>query len=230
MKQTKLICAVPILGVLTMAARWALYAFGTDDRGLLVSGRPEAIVVLALSVCAAVLCFLVKEPEKTYPGLVIALGWLALAFGLVRSQNLSDIAFPVLRVFYTLSRFAGAAIALALAWFAWKQQPPAAGLSAGLCGCFVLRLVGSYQLWSREPQIQNYIFALFACLSLAAFSYQQAALEAGLGSRIWRRRFALLGCFLCFAASVSRQNQPAYAFMGLCLFIQALSPAPEKQP
>ena len=93
----------------------------------------------------------------------------------------------------------------------------------------ILRLVASYQVWSRDPQIQDYIFALLGCLCLTAFFYQQTALEAGLGSKIWRLRFAFLGCYLCCAASVGTEvnYNYFYTYAAFGLMTEALAPAPE---
>ena len=35
----------PVLGLLGAVAMWALFAFGTDDRGLLISFHPAALTV-----------------------------------------------------------------------------------------------------------------------------------------------------------------------------------------
>lgn len=223
MKKTNLLVAAPILGALAALSRNGLYQAGVDERGLLTPGRPEAIYLAVLTLAAVVLCFLVQEPEKTRPSHVIPYTWFVTA--MLWPQSLSPAAS--MKPLLIVSQAAGAVLAAAMVYFAVRKKKPVFGLSAGLCVCMILRLVASYQLWSRDPQIQDYIFALLACLCLTAFFYQQTALEAGLGSKIWRLRFAFLGCYLCFAASVDTELNCFYTYAAFGLLTEALAPAPE---
>ena len=228
MKKTDLNFAAPILGCLAMLVRGMMYSDCIDDRGLLIAGRPEVIYLAVLTLAVVVLCFLNKEPEKTRFRTVDAYIWFIAA--LLWPQSLSDTAASTMRLLFALSRYAGAALAAALACFAFRKKKPVFGLSAGLCVCFILRLVACYQVWSRDSQLQDYIFALLGGLCLTAFFYQQTALEAGLGSKIWRLRFAFLGCYLCLAASPSPQFSYPYLWAGIGVQTLALAPAPEETP
>lgn len=223
MKKTNLLVAAPILGTLAALSRNGLYQAGMDERGLLTPGRPEAIYLALLTLAAVVLCFLVQEPEKTRPSHVIPYTWFATA--MLWPQSLSPAAS--MKPLLIVSQAAGAVLAAAMVYFAVRKKKPVFGLSAGLCVCMILRLVASYQVWSRDPQIQDYIFALLGCLCLTAFFYQQTALEAGLGSKIWRLRFAFLGCYLCFAASVGTEVNYFYTYATFGLMTEALATAPE---
>lgn len=228
MKKTDLNFAAPILGLLAALSRNGLYQAGMDERGLLTPGRPEAIYLAVLTLAAVVLCFLNKEPEKSRFRAGDSYIWFAAA--LLWPQSLPDTAASTMRLLFALSRYVGALLAAALAYFAYRKKKPVFGLSAGLCICFILRLVASYQVWSRDPQIQDYIFALLGSLCLTAFFYQQTALEAGLGSKIWRLRFAFLGGYLCFAASVDTELNCFYTYAAFGLMTEALAPAPEATP
>lgn len=228
MKKTNLIFAAPILGIVAMLVRGMMYSDCIDDRGLLMTGRPEVIYLAVLTLAAVVLCFLTKEPEKTRYRAVDAYLWFLMAF--LWPQSLSDTAVSTMRLLFALSRYVGAALAAALAYFAFRKKKPVFGLSAGLCVCFILRLVASYQVWSRDPQIQDYIFQLLACLCLTAFFYQQTALEAGLGSKIWRLRFAFLADYLCLASYMAPQLSYPYLWFGIGVLSLALAPAPEEAP
>lgn len=228
MKKTDLNFAAPILGLLAALSRDGLYQAGMDERGLLTPGRPEVIYLVVLTLAAAVLCFLNKEPEESRFRAGDSYIWFAAA--LLWPQSLPDTAASTMRLLFALSRYIGALLAAALAYFAYRKKKPVFGLSAGLCICFILRLVASYQVWSRDPQIQDYLFELLACLCLTAFFYQQTALEAGLGSKIWRLRFAFLGCYLCFAASVGTEVNYFYTYAAFGLLTEALAPAPEATP
>lgn len=228
MKKIDLSFTATILGILAMLSRNGLYQAGIDERGLLTPGRPEVIYLAVLTLAAVVLCFLVKEPEKTRFRAGDSYIWFIAAF--LWPQSLSDTAASTMRLLFALSRYVGAALAAALAYFAFRKKKPVFGLSAGLCVCFILRLVACYQVWSRDPQIQDYIFQLLACLCLTAFFYQQTALEAGLGSRTWRLRFGFLGCYLCLAACAAQRLSYPYLWFGTGVMSLALAPAPEKAP
>lgn len=220
MNRSKLTYFVPVLGLFAMAARWLLYALGTDDRGLLVSHHPAGYAALLLTVLAAAAVWFAQVPERTLRS--TAVPSLALGLGLLVDSSGTG------SLFFTLSRYGAAVILAAQALYAFQKKMSPSGFSAGLCICLILRLIGSYQLWSRVPQIQNYLFALLSGLCLAAFAYQQAAGEAKLGSPKWRFRFALMGCFLCMAASIGALVQPLYLLFALWLYAQALCPVPEE--
>ena len=220
MHRSKLTFVVPVLGLLAMAARWGLYALGTDERGLLVSHHPAGYVALLLTVLAVAAVWLAQEPERTVKS--TAIQSLALALGLIVDFNEGS------SLFFLLSRYGAAVILAVQALYAFQKKKAPFGLNAGLCVCFILRLIGSYQIWSRVPQIQNYLFALLSGLCLMAFAYQQAAGEIGIGSSKWRFRFALMGSFLCMAASIGAKIQFVYLLFGVWLYAQALCPIPKE--
>lgn len=226
MNRTKLTFVVPVLGLFAMAARWVLYALGTDDRGLLVSHHPAGYAALLFTLLAVAAVWFAQEPEKKLKS--TAVQSLALALGLVVSSNGGTGSFAMLNGLLTLSRYAAAVILAVQALFAFQKKSAPFGLGAGLCVCFIFRMVGSYQVWSRVPQIQNYLFALLAGLCIMAFAYQQAAGEAGLGSPKRRFRIALLGCYFCMAASIGATAQIVYLLFAVWLYAQALCPIPKE--
>ena len=55
-----------------------------------------------------------------------------------------------------------------------------------VCSFFALYLVSIYRVWSSTPQLQDYVFAMAACVGVTLFAYQNAALAVGIGSRrLW---------------------------------------------
>ena len=54
MKKTNLLVAAPILGIVAMLVRGMMYSYCIDDRGLLMTGRPEVIYLLHQPVLAAI--------------------------------------------------------------------------------------------------------------------------------------------------------------------------------
>ena len=118
---------------------------------------------------------------------------------------------------FQLTRYLSCAALVILGFFRARGKKDSLCLNALVCIGFIARLVASYQVWSRMPQMQNYVFSLLAVLLLAAFAYQQAAKEVSLGSPLWRLRFGLWGTFACLGASVGATDQPFYLFAALWL-------------
>ena len=90
------------------------------------------------------------------------------------------------------------------------------------CLFFMVHVITFYQLWSSDPQLQNYLFALLGTLALALFSYYTAAFEADCGSRRGTLVSGLAAVYLCLA-ELAWSAQPLlylggalWALTGLC--------------
>ena len=215
MKRTQFWIFAPLLGVAAMVCRYLVFTLGIDSRGLLVPGSLPELLLLALCPLALLCALLAREPECRGKNRLSALANVLLAAGILLPQAGGGSVARLLWFLSRLGTYASAAALCLLAVYRFRKQRPPFGLNALVCIGFLVRLVASYQSWSHIPQMQNYIFPLFASLLLTAFAYQQAAREASLGSPRWRLRFGLLGCFACLAASVP--SQPFYLLAGLWL-------------
>ena len=70
------------------------------------------------------------------------------------------------------------------------------GCSSVVCLFFALYLVCSYQLWSSNPQLQDYVLPMLAGVMATLYAYQNAALAVGIGSRrMWLATGMLAICF-----------------------------------
>ena len=69
-----------------------------------------------------------------------------------------------------------------------------------VCLFLMVHIVTRYQLWSGNPQIQDYVFDLLAMVALTLFSYQCTAFEADRGNRQLQLGTGLLAILLCGAA------------------------------
>ena len=122
MKKTNLLVAAPILGLLAALSRNGLYQAGTDQRGLLTPGRPEAIYLAVLTLAAVVLCFLIREPEKTRPSHATSYAWFTMA--MLWPQSLPSAG--AMKSLLIVSQAAGAVLAAATVSFAIRSSvsPP----------------------------------------------------------------------------------------------------------
>ena len=73
-------------------------------------------------------------------------------------------------------------------------------LPLAVCVFFLLHLIDNYRGWSSQPQLQKYLFALLASLSLTFFSYCDAARKVSLGKPRTRIFSGLCAVYFCLAA------------------------------
>lgn len=217
MKRTDFWIFAPVLGLCAMILRWLVFTQNVDSRGLLVPGSLAEWLLLAVCAAMAVLAFLAKTPRMKSDGKLSGMANWVLALGMGLPQARGDGVALGLWQLFRLGSLLSLAALLVLGLFRFREKKPPFGLNAMVCVGFFIRLVAHYQLWSRMPQMQSYVFALFALILLAAFSYQQTAAEVGMGTPRWRLRFGLLGCFACLTAAVGATVQPFYLCAGLWL-------------
>lgn len=198
MFKNKLWLSVPFLSLLAMVCRWVQFHLGTDARGLLVPGHPAAWCLGALTLAALACVWFCGESRHSCPQKVAGVCSALLALSILLSRENAAIV----SLLPTMVNYIRAGLLLALAICQWKGRKTEPVLYACLCVCTLIDLIVCYQTWSREPQLQSYLFALLGSLSLAAYTYQRAALELNMGSTLWCRRFALAGSYLLLAASV----------------------------
>ena len=197
-----------LLGSVAMLLRRQLYLTAVDGKGLLVRHTPLGWMLLALT--AAVLCavWLVLRKDRgnasyedNYSASIpAALGHLAAAAGMFTLVS---------------GGVSGMAGGLGLLWLHLGQAAPVCLVLAGIlrlfgkkpfflfhvipCLFLMVHMVGSYQLWSSNPQLQDYLFALLAVISLILFAHYTAAFAADLGNRKMVLFSGMAAVYLCLA-------------------------------
>ena len=200
MKKERFHIVIFLLGILSGCLRWYLYARGLDERGLIPGGSLVDLILWVLTAAALVLCFLSKQPERKADQWTTALGMYILAFGLLFStRELHQGYRGLLTVVRALSLLS--AIILAVEGTLTFRGKTLSWLWLPVCLTFIVRLVGAYQTWSRDPQMQDFLLPLLAGLSLAAVAYRRGAERLGLPRSPWTYRFAMAAMYLCLAAS-----------------------------
>lgn len=199
-----------VMGAIALVLRFALYTM-ENQSGLLPHAHPLYMASLILAaVSAAVTAFFTlrlkggSSYEANFP------------FSRPRAQC-SFLAglmlFPVASGFWT-----GAADRLDLVWavlgfiacicliatgyLQLQGKKPHFALYALICLFFAFHLICKYRQWSGNPQVEDYVFALFACVFLAIFAYHKTAFSIGGGKRRMLLFSGLMAVFFCIGAIV----------------------------
>lgn len=190
------------LGMLGRWARWGLYQLATDDKGLLTA-HPLSLLLSGLCLFTAVLAAAVtwKSKAGVTQGIFPAIGSAFLGLSMICQSFFLEAAadlhlYTVIRIF----SFPAALGAFGLALCHLQKKKPHWGLYALLCVFFSLLQVLCYQLWSDQPQLQDYGFSVSAILCAILFCYSQAAQVLGMKHSRLHGAFALFGIFCCCTA------------------------------
>ena len=223
--------AVVLFGILAMNLRRQLYLSAMDGKNLLMRHSPleTGLLVLTAAVVGFVLAALRKDSgsgrfEDRYAfGTLAALGHTVMAAAILYTVL---IPVPYIRGgLETVWRWLGlvAPFCLLLAGSARLfGQRPFFLLHVVPSLFLLLHGVKCYQVWSGNPQMQDYLFALLGLLALVLFSYHTAAFEAECGSCRKTRFFGLAAVYLCLA-ELGWTGEPilylggaVWALTGLC--------------
>ena len=212
----KLTVITALFGIAALAMRRVLYATAVDVKGLLVRNQPLgiALAVLTLGVLARIALAVRKTDRdicETYPSvnLPAALGSVAAAAGILVTVRTGTAVTgsPLGNVWYGLGLAAAPCLLLAgIARLFGKK--PFFLLHVAVCLFFVVHIVTRYQLWSANPQLQDYVFALLGAMALMFFGFYTAAGEADCGNPRMRLGMGLAAIYLCLA-ELARSACPA---------------------
>ncbi len=236
-----------LLPLLALAAGWGqfalgrqLYASALDEKGLLIAGHPLLFGIWGLLAAAAGgICLAVwkmdgpREYEQNFhPSVLACLGNLLLAwavFSLVREERMFGLRG--VEKAWVISGYL-ASQALIIAGFSRLLGKKAFFLCHGTVSVFLLlHLVTRYQMWSGNPQMQDYVMELLALVVLILYCYQTAAFAADMGKRRTQLALGLLAVVLCGGALAGTETPlllfagGSFALTNLC----ALDPRPRRE-
>ncbi len=193
-------------GGLGLALRVILYATGIDGRNLLETGHWAHIALWILTFAVAGIILLSTrrlegpaDPADFYPvSFAGAMGAFAAMVGIgiatvsefAEFSNTLHLLVWVLGICATLSLGC-----IGICRLMGKQ--PHFLCNALLCVYFALRMVSQYQIWSADPQLQDYCFYLTAYVALMLTSYHHGAFGADMGSHKQLWIFSLSAVYLC---------------------------------
>ena len=223
---SKLAVTMLLSGICALALRKGLYATAVDVTGLLLRNQPLSIALTVLTIGVLIRIALVIRKsdgcdayEDNYrASLPAAIGNLAAGAGILATVlnaaplmgGYLDIAWHYLGLIAPVCLLA-AAIARALG------KKPFFLLHVAACLFFLIHIVSHYQLWSGNPQMQDYVFSLLGATALMLFGFYAAAMEAGCGNRRMTLATGLAAIYLCLA-ELARSSCP-WLYLGGILWV-----------
>lgn len=207
------------LGGIVAIARFGLYTL-ENSSGLLPHRHPLHSLSLAVAACALVLIGVsvrnLSGTDAYKPNFPFSRNRAQSSFlaGLVLLPVMSRIlgsAAGSLELVWAVMGFAACGLFLATAYFQMKGEKPHFLLYFGICLFLVVHTVCCYRIWSGNPQVEDYIFSVFACVFLTLFAYHKTVFSAGAGKRRMTLYTGLMAMFFCAAALVGPDDGQFYA-------------------
>ncbi len=231
---------VLVTGGMGIALRFWLLS-NIDNKGLLKSGHPAAIllwILTAITACVVIYgCLPVVEANKytfNFPAnLPGAVGEGVLAASILVSGILSVAGSSgFLSVATAIVAFLSVPMLLFCGFYRWKGIKPLFLLHGFVCLFWVLQLISLYRDWSPEPQLQHYIFQLLANIFMMLSCYQRTAFDAGSGNRRAHAITHLTAAFFCCLSVVGSRDWYLYVACALWTITNLcrLTPMPKKAP
>lgn len=211
------------LGGIGLILRRVLYAVAVDGKNLLLWGHPLefALWLVIVAIVGLVLAGVWKQAgsgvyeENFGPSPVGALGAAALAVGVIVTALEDGLALSGLEKLRDLLGILSGIGLAAVAFCRWRGKKPFFLLHALVCIFFAIHMVSCYRGWSSNPQIQDYVFSLFACIGLMLFAYHQASFGVDAGKRRTLLGVGLLTAFACVVSLSGTDNTVLYLTGGI---------------
>lgn len=233
-----------VLAGMALVLRALLYLVAVDKRGLLISGHPLNLALYGLTVAAMVYLLVTvwkldgsaAYEDNFAPSRNAMLGHFAAAAG---------VAVTVLTRYPLMDGYLGQL------WQWLGYLTPVCLLLSGIDRgqgrqpffllhmipslFFVFHIVNHYQVWSGDPQLQDYGFALLGGMALALFAYYTAGFDVGMGQRRMQLFMAMAAVYL-LAAELATTGYPwlllggiAWAMTDICTLTPKPKPEPEER-
>lgn len=196
---------VLLCGILALVLRRRLYLTALDHKGLLLRGNILEITLFVLTAGVLLLLLLTRGTGSgtvRYEdhGVLAAAGHAAMAVGIVHTVLTGVPSMTgYLEMFRRWLGLASPVCLLLAGGCRLFGRKPFFLLHVVPCLFLLVQVVSSYQTWSGNPQLQDYLFGLLGALALAVFAYHTAALEADCTDSRMVRFFGLAAVYLCLA-------------------------------
>ena len=209
-------------GVLALILRRQLYITGMDVKGLLAENHPLGIALTVLTIAALIRSALYArkwgfagEGAKTMDArLAGALGNAAAGAGiLVTVLFAAPMTGSYLVTLWYWLGLAAAICLLAAGVVRMFGKSPFFLLHVAACLFYLVHIVTHYQLWSSNPQMQDYLFAMLGAMALMLFAFYTAAAEADCGSPRMKLGVGLAAVYLCLG-ELARSSCPGLYWGG----------------
>lgn len=210
-------------GILALVLRWQLYRTALDAKNLIVRNHPLSIALTALTVGVLIRILLAAWKQKgnrcgCSASLPAAFGNLAAGAGILVTVLTGTTAMGgYLESAWKILGLAAPVCFLLTAFARVQGKTPFFGFHVVVCLFYVLHIVSRYQLWSGDPQLQDYVFSLLGAMALMFFGFYTAAMEAGCGKPRIALGMGLAAVYLC-TAELARSACP-WLYLGGVLWV-----------
>lgn len=196
-------------GGLGLALRVILYTTGIDGRNLLETGHWAHIALWVLTFAVVGIIFTATrslegsaDPASFCPmSYAGSLGAFAamVGIGITTVSEFAEFSNSLHLLVWALG--IGATISLGCIGICRLMgKQPHFLCNVVLCLYFALRMVSQYQMWSSDPQLQDYCFYLISYVALMLTAYHHGAFGADMGSHKQLWRFSLGAVyFICLS-------------------------------
>lgn len=240
LKSTNLPAVTAALGGIALVLRRMLYVFAVDEKNLLTVNHPLELVLGVVSVAALAYILLAVrklDGSEVYEDNFSAdkpavVGHMAAAGGilvtmLTNAPRMSGYLGDIWQVLGFVSP-----VCLLLAGLArGRGKQPFFLFHLIPCLFLMMHIVNHYQLWSGNPQFQDYGFTLFGAMALMFFAFYSAAFDVGSGNRRMQLGMGLAAVYLLMAELA--QSQYPWLFLGGILWaltdLCSLTPVPKSE-
>jgi len=213
------------------ALRFALYRTGFDHRGLLPLYHPLQLLCVGIALALAVYLLIHLRQETEVPPLhggTPAGIAAALTLGLNAWQLIPGIQGDYLDIMRVVFAFLCAIGVAGSTLVRFRGSTPGLSIQTAVCLFFPLDMLCRYQLWSGNPRLADYCFALPASVFLCVTTYHSLALSRGLGSRKIQTFAGLMALCLCLYSLVG-SGSPVFYLGGALLAWAELGAPREKE-
>lgn len=223
---SKLSVMMLFFGICALALRTGIYATAVDVKGLLLRNHPLCIALTVLTfVVLARIALAVRKPEGSdayednyRDNLPAAIGNLAAGAGILATVwNAVPLMGGYLETVWHYLGFLAPVCLLLAAVARVLGKKPFFLFHVAVCLFFLIHIVSHYQLWSGNPQMQDYVFSLLGATALMLFGFYAAAMEAGCGNRRMTLATGFAAIYLCLG-ELARSSCP-WLYLGGILWV-----------
>ncbi len=236
LKTTILPLCTAFLGVLGIILRFWNNTAGTDPDGLTITGHPSTIAMTVLLIGVAVLLavfaiFMDKTPTTPGKSTAGAVGCYIGALGLLITAIMELGAMSVLEEQFAFSQLSGllsvvfgfgaVAVFVLMGNCRKKGKPMNVWAYAVIVAFFVFHLLQQYQLWTRQPQVGDYLFPLLGSIGLMLTTYHRACKDLGQPAQWQYLVLSQAALFFCMM-SMGGQSRVFYITMAAWTLLDSL--------
>ena len=239
LKSTQLPILVLGISGVCFALRWLLYRVAVDEKNLLLSGHPLEVVLWLLTAAVAAVTVVAawkldgsnRYADNFRPSVEAAAGAFLMAVGIGITLLMMGKAGSKLEWVRTGVGCLAAVSLVPAGISRFQGKRPFFVFHCLVCVFFGIYMFCSYRGWCGNPQLQDDVYELFAGVTLALFSYYQAAFDVGSGRRRMQLAMGLLAVFSCITALAHTEHWVLYltATIWVATNLCSLTPVPRQK-